>query len=171
MGEYFTAFSAVVSRMKSDAAFRSAINSFTADVMKKSNGGEFIDKEVDAMLSDMDQHVAPFDAICGLAEGAKGKFDIPRAAAALDGLIDELDPVSKILGNRLVEFRSIFDGHMKHRCVLLSTLVKDMMDLGISEENAMKIMEKNWSSMVKTAVESVVKAAEPHIKVTKKDSK
>ena len=166
-----TAFSAVVARMKSDDAFRAAINSFIAEVMKKSNGGGLPDKEVEALLNEVDVHVATFDGLLDLAEGVQGKFDIKRAAAIVDGLIDELDPVSKILGNRLVEFRSIFDGHMKHRCVLLSTLVKDMMDMGLSEENAMKIMEKNWSSMVKAAVESVVKAAEPHLKVTKSESK
>jgi hypothetical protein len=166
-----TAFTAVVSRMKADESFRAAIKNFIGEVMKETNGGAATEKEVNDLLSDVDEHVAVFDALCGLAEGVKGKFDIPRMTKAVDGLIDELDPVSKVLGNRLVEFRSVFDGHMKHRCVLLSGLVKDMMDLGISEENAMKIMEKNWSSMIKTAVESVVKAAEPRIKATKADSK
>lgn len=166
-----TAFTAVVSRMKADESFRTAIKNFIGEVMKETNGGAATEKEVNNLLSDVDEHVAVFDALCGLAEGMKGKFNVPRMTKAVDGLIDELDPVSKVLGNRLVEFRSVFDGHMKHRCVLLSGLVKDMMDLGISEENAMKIMEKNWSSMIKTAVESVVKAAEPRIKVTKADSK
>jgi pSer/pThr/pTyr-binding forkhead associated (FHA) protein len=167
-----TAFKAALARMKSDERFREGIQNFVTDtVPKKTKGEAATESEMEDLLGELDVHVTTFEAIIGLAEGVKGKFDIPRAAKAIDSLIDELDPVSKILGNRLVEFRSVFDGHMRHRCVLLSTLVKDMMDLGLSEENAMKIMEKNWSSMIKTAVESVVKAAEPHIKVTKADPK
>ena len=161
-----TAFTSVVDRMKVDKVFDATVRSF----VKKVEELDDPEKEVEGLLGEVDAHVATFNSMCMLAEGIKGKFDLPRAIKAADALLDELDPVSEVLGKRVVEFRSVFDNHLKHRCVLLSTLVKDMIDLGLTEQSAMAIVDKTWTSMVKTALSGLADKAEPHLKVTRKKS-
>jgi hypothetical protein len=118
------------------------------------------DNEVAEVIAELDEHAETFASLCELAEGVKGKFDIKRATKIVGELLDELEPASELVMKHLGEFRDVFDGHLKHSCLLRAKLIKEMMDVGITEDHAMKIMESSWTRIVKSAADGIAKAAE-----------
>lgn len=161
------AFKAVVHRVANEPAFRTLIETLTGSLeraKKRAKGDDSPKDEADDLLGDLDDYADMLSNLCALAEGLKGKFDIPRATKAIDELFDELAPLDELIKKRGAEFRDtfrgVFDEQLQHACLLRAKLVKDMMDVGITEDHAFEIMTKSWGAIIESALKGVAQVHE-----------